>query len=71
MSETKATRGSGSWCHQISMTPSLTVAGTSEVTSVEESEIGSGKPGGMSVHIFPVADAMHGKKLQILNYTTT
>lgn len=66
MSETKATRGSGSWCRWISLNPSLTVAGTSEVTSTEEFGIGNGKTAGTSVHIFPAVDAMYGNKYRSL-----
>lgn len=66
MSETKATRGSGSWCRWISLTPSLTVAATSEVTSTGEFGIGGGKMAGTSVHMFPTVHAMLGKKYRSL-----
>lgn len=66
MSATKATRGSGSWCRWISLTPSLTVAGTSEVTSTEELGIDDGKMAGASVHIFPAVDATYGNKSRSL-----
>lgn len=66
MSETKATRGSGSWCRWISLTPSLTVAGTSGVTSTGEFGIGNGKMSGTSIYIFPAVGATYGNEYRPL-----
>lgn len=63
MRRTRATRGSGSWCHWISLTTSLTAAVTSEVTSTEEFGMGGGRTA--EVCTFPAVDA-YGNKYRCL-----